>query len=51
MAEQTKNKAVFHFISHTHWDREWYLPFDPSFEYFHLDGQTIVLEDYYAIVS
>lgn len=62
-------KSIFHFISHTHWDREWYLPFenfrfrlvqlidnlmnlldnDPSFKYFHLDGQTIVLEDYYAI--
>jgi alpha-mannosidase len=55
-------------ISHTHWDREWYLPFeqfrlklvdlvdrllelldrDPRFR-FHLDAQTIVLEDYLAI--
>jgi len=55
-----------HIISHTHWDREWYLPYEqfrlrlvglvdrlidlmesrPDFEYFHLDGQTIVLEDY-----
>jgi len=62
-------KASFHVISHTHWDREWYLTFeqfrfrlvdlinnlldlldrDPGFEVFHLDGQTIVLEDYYAI--
>lgn len=69
MAEHNKSKFFFHFISHTHWDREWYLPFenfrfrlvqlidnlmelldsDPSFNYFHLDGQTIVLEDYYAI--
>lgn len=52
-------------ISHTHWDREWYEPFDsfrlrlvqlidhclktlrdnPDF-IFHLDAQTIVLEDY-----
>ena len=55
-------------ISHTHWDREWYLPFenfrmrlvdlidhlleilehDPEYR-FHLDAQTIVLEDYLAI--
>ena len=58
-----------HLISHTHWDREWYLSFetfrlrlvdvidgllalldsDPEFRFFHLDGQTIVLEDYLAI--
>jgi len=62
-------KKTYHFISHTHWDREWYLPFeqfryrlvrlidrlldlldqDPHFSYFHLDGQTIVLEDYAAL--
>src|SRR5918993_331751 len=55
-----------HVISHTHWDREWYLTYEqfrlrlvglvdrlldlmethPEHEYFHLDGQTIVLEDY-----
>jgi len=55
-----------HVISHTHWDREWYLTReefrlrlvdlidrlldlldrDPEFAHFHLDGQTIVLEDY-----
>lgn len=55
-------------ISHTHWDREWYLPFeqfrirltdmmdnltnilesDPGYR-FHLDAQTIVLEDYLEI--
>ena len=55
-----------HIISHTHWDREWYLTFEqfrvrlvglidrlldlmesqPDYRYFHLDGQTIVLEDY-----
>ncbi|WP_256760493.1 glycosyl hydrolase-related protein [Cohnella sp. WQ 127256] len=60
---------TYHFISHTHWDREWYLTFekfryrlvnlidrlldlldrDPEFKYFHLDGQTIVLEDYAAL--
>ena len=58
-----------HIISHTHWDREWYLTFEqfrlrlvglidrlldlmesePDYRYFHLDGQTIVLEDYLEI--
>ncbi|THF77569.1 alpha-mannosidase [Cohnella fermenti] len=57
-------KAI-HLVSHTHWDREWYMPFeafryrlvglidrllgimaeDESYRY-HLDGQTIVLDDY-----
>ena len=55
-------------ISHTHWDREWYLPFSlfrmklvdlidrllPVIEkdkdyIFHLDAQTVVLEDYLEI--
>ena len=55
-----------HIVSHTHWDREWYLTYEqfrlrlvglidrlldllesqPDFAHFHLDGQTIVLEDY-----
>ena len=55
-------------ISHTHWDREWYQPFeefrlrlvdlmdnllrllrqDKKF-IFHLDAQTIVVEDYLEI--
>ena len=55
-----------HIISHTHWDREWYLTreqyrlrlvglidrvldrleTDARFTHFHLDGQTIVIEDY-----
>lgn len=58
----------FHVISHTHWDREWYMPLshfrfklvdlidhclDTLDEYpdyvFHLDAQTIVLEDYLSI--
>ncbi len=53
----------------THWDREWYKPFqefrmwlvelidelmdlmerDPAYASFHLDGQTVVLEDYLEI--
>jgi len=61
-------KKYFCVISHTHWDREWYLPlehfrlklcdlFDHCLEImdkypeyiFHMDGQTVVLEDYLAI--
>ncbi|HDL78542.1 MAG TPA: hypothetical protein ENH09_03085, partial [Bacteroidetes bacterium] len=62
-------KFHVHVVSHTHWDREWYLPFQqyrhrlvdmidnllklleekPSFNYFVLDGQTVVLEDYLEI--
>jgi len=58
-----------HVVSHTHWDREWYLTHeqfrfrlvalidrlldlldaDPAYKHFHLDGQTIVLEDYLEI--
>ena len=58
-----------HVVSHTHWDREWYLTREqfrlrlvalvdclldlldnePAYKYFHLDGQTIVLEDYLEI--
>ncbi len=57
-------------ISHTHWDREWYLPFEqfriklvslldnlqllfedyPDY-IFHLDAQTVALEDYLEIRS
>lgn len=59
---------VFCVISHTHWDREWYMPFEqfrlrlvdlmdnllavleeyPEY-IFHLDAQTVVLEDYLEI--
>lgn len=58
-----------HIISHSHWDREWYLPYekhhmlliefmdslietlegDPDYKSFHLDGQTIILEDYLQV--
>ena len=61
--------VTLHVVSHTHWDREWYLTHeqfrmrlvdlidhllallaaDPQFRYFHLDAQTIVLEDYLQI--
>ncbi|WP_228275683.1 alpha-mannosidase [Gracilibacillus oryzae] len=63
------NKKKIHIISHTHWDREWYLPYekhhylliefmdklidtletDPDFQSFHLDGQTIILDDYLQV--
>ena len=59
---------IFCVISHTHWDREWYMTFDqfrlrlvdlidhllkiieqyPEY-IFHLDAQTVVLEDYLEI--
>lgn len=62
-----KNKMYV--ISHTHWDREWYMSFEShrmklvklmdtliekleagdGYEYFHLDGQTIIVEDYLEI--
>lgn len=62
-------KKVLHIISHTHWDREWYMSFeqhrmrlvelmdtliekmenDDAYCYFHLDGQTIIIEDYLEI--
>lgn len=61
-------EKVFCVVSHTHWDREWYMPFEqfrlrlvdlmdnvlkvleayPQY-IFHLDAQTIVLEDYLEI--
>jgi alpha-mannosidase len=60
---------TIHLVSHTHWDREWYLTHEqfrfrlvalvdrlldlldanPDYKHFHLDGQTIVLEDYLEI--
>lgn len=61
-------KKFFCVVSHTHWDREWYKPFEvfrlqlvdlidhlmntikkyPEYV-FHLDAQTVVLEDYLEI--
>ncbi len=57
---------TIHLVSHTHWDREWYLTYqqfrlklvhlidrlldilknDPAYQYYLLDGQAIILEDY-----
>ncbi|MHA1697297.1 MAG: glycoside hydrolase family 38 C-terminal domain-containing protein [Promethearchaeota archaeon] len=63
---QLKKRKVI-IVPHTHWDREWYEPFQhfryklaklidelleimPRIEYyFMLDGQTVVLEDYFEI--
>ncbi|MGM0218710.1 alpha-mannosidase [Enterococcus sp. AZ126] len=62
-------KKKVYIISHSHWDREWYMPYeqhhmrlvelmddvldlaehDPDFDSFHLDGQTIILDDYVQV--
>ncbi len=62
-------KKKVYIISHSHWDREWYMPYeqhhmrlvellddvlelaetDPNFNSFHLDGQTIILDDYLQV--
>jgi alpha-mannosidase len=62
-------QSTVHVIAHTHWDREWYMPFElhrarlvelldtlielmerePRFHRFHLDGQTIILDDYLEV--
>lgn len=62
-------KKKVYIISHSHWDREWYMPYeqhhmrlvelmddllelfktDPDFKSFHLDGQTIILDDYLQV--
>lgn len=62
-------KKKVYVISHSHLDREWYLPYeqhhmrvielfdaliqqfetDQRFRYFHLDGQTIPLDDYFEV--
>ncbi|MBQ3049054.1 MAG: alpha-mannosidase, partial [Oscillospiraceae bacterium] len=59
-------KKKLHIISHSHWDREWYMGFEqhrarlvelidalidkmenePEYRYFHLDGHTVLIEDY-----
>lgn len=66
---ETGRAVRAHYLSGTHWDREWYRPFqdyrvllievvdrvldylrdDPDFRYFHLDGQTCVLDDYLEV--
>ncbi|WP_265458327.1 alpha-mannosidase [Enterococcus sp. HY326] len=62
-------KKKVYIISHSHWDREWYMAYeqhhmrlvqlmddlldlfetDPNFSSFHLDGQTIILDDYLEV--
>ncbi len=64
-----KTKTKVHVVTHTHWDREWYLTFEifrtrlltlldnlkesmdkhNNFKSFSLDGQTVILEDYFEI--
>jgi len=67
--EQPTRPFHAHYISGTHWDREWYRPLQEfrmllvevldslldimekteDFRYFHLDGQTCVMQDYLEI--
>ncbi|MBC1490883.1 alpha-mannosidase [Listeria booriae] len=62
-------KKTAYIISHSHWDREWFLPLESlryrlvtlvdevadllenkdGFEYFHMDGQTVMLDDYLLV--
>lgn len=62
-------KKKVYILSHSHWDREWYLPYeqhhmrlieliddvlelfetDSDFKSFHLDGQTIMIDDYLQV--
>lgn len=62
-------KKTIHIVPHSHWDREWYMPFeshrmrlvelidniielmesDSQYCRYHLDGQTIAIEDYLEI--
>ncbi|MEY8445611.1 alpha-mannosidase [Enterococcus ratti] len=62
-------KKKVYIISHSHWDREWYMAYeqhhmrlielmddllelfktDSDFNSFHLDGQTIILDDYLQV--
>lgn len=65
----SSEKPTVHYFASTHWDREWYEPFqgfrmrlvdvldgvlerleaDPAYACFHMDGQTIPLDDYLEI--
>lgn len=62
-------KKKVYIVSHSHWDREWYMSYedhhmrlvtlmddllelfkkDPNFNSFHLDGQTILIDDYLEV--
>jgi len=69
MAINNKKPAQCHFISNTHWDREWRFSMqrtrhmlvymmdmlldifekEPEYQSFHLDSQTVPLQDYLEI--
>ncbi|MFW9778364.1 MAG: glycoside hydrolase family 38 C-terminal domain-containing protein [Candidatus Heimdallarchaeota archaeon] len=67
MSDRSSDVKQVFIVPHTHWDREWYLPFqefrfklvnlidtlldilDSESYCFTLDGQTIILEDYFDI--
>lgn len=64
-----KTRKKVHIISHSHWDREWYMSYeqhhmrlieliddllelfktDSEFNSFHLDGQSIIIDDYLSV--
>lgn len=66
---KSEQELLAYIVPHSHWDREWYMPFekhrvylvelidnlieiaesDAEYKGFHLDGQTIVLDDYLEI--
>ena len=68
-SDDVKTKTQCHFISNTHWDREWRFSMqrtrhmlvymmdmlldifqkEPDFKSFHLDSQTVPLQDYLEI--
>ncbi|GGC85125.1 glycosyl hydrolase [Thalassobacillus devorans] len=65
----TATKQTAYIISHSHWDREWYMSLEehryylvkliddvlnqlennPDFHSFHMDGQTIMVDDYLEV--
>ena len=67
--DETKTTTQCHFISNTHWDREWRFSMqrtrhmlvymmdmlldifekEPQFKSFHLDSQTVPIQDYLEI--
>jgi alpha-mannosidase len=69
MTVKTAVEKTAYIISHSHWDREWYMSFEehryylikliddvleqleknPDFHSFHMDGQTIMVDDYLEV--
>ena len=69
MTVKTATEKTAYIISHSHWDREWYMSLEehryylikliddvleqlennPKFNSFHMDGQTIMVDDYLEV--